>query len=72
MSTQTECGRIIYDSEHGHVCTCSQSGIYFDSDGNAYEEYEHTVRVDRDTEPTNSGSWFYVCERCGAGAWSGC
>lgn len=64
--------RVIYDDQFGHVCTCTEA-VTYDADG--YPEqasYLPTVKVDRDTAPTESGSWYYVCSRCGAGAWSGC
>jgi hypothetical protein len=56
-------GRITYDSEFGHVCTCSYIA--------ETEEYRLTVHVDPSVEPTEGGSWWYVCDACGAGAWSG-
>lgn len=46
--------------------------VYCDGTCNQLPTYDQTVSADRSVEPTQSGSWFYVCERCGAGAWSGC
>jgi hypothetical protein len=62
---------ITYSEQFGHVCTCTEAVTY---DDNGYPEmasYLPTVRVDRDVAPTDSGSWFYRCERCGACGWSG-
>ena len=66
MSTQ-ERGQITYDSEYGHVCTCSRQRHKYGKP----DSYRQTVKVDRNIEPTESGSCWYVCKRCGAGAWSG-
>lgn len=64
--------RITYDSEHGHVCTCSELEPFRDETGEAIApNYRHTVEPDRTVEPTDSGSWLYVCKACGASAWSG-
>lgn len=64
---------ITYDSEQGHVCTCAANPVEYDADGApAYPAYEHTVTVARDVAPTEGGSYWYVCGRCGAGGWSGC
>jgi len=72
MTTTPHTG-IIYDSELGHVCGCSEREPHRDADGNPiYPDYDRTVSVDRSVEPTESGSWYYRCSRCGAGAWSGC
>lgn len=38
----------------------------------SYPEYGNTIEVDRWIEPTNSGSYYYRCSRCGASGWSGC
>jgi hypothetical protein len=84
-------GEITYDSEFGHVCTCTVelSGeceghpagpydrmgetVYCDgSCSPTHATYEPTVHVDRSIEPTEGGSYYYVCGRCGAGGWSGC
>lgn len=74
MSARTrERHAVVYDSEHGHVCTCSELEPYRDDSGEAIApNYRHTVEVDRSTEPTETGSWLYFCTRCGASAWSGC
>lgn len=64
-------GKVTYDSDYGHVCTCTQS-VFSGFDGGGYVRYEPTVAVDRAVEPTESGAYWYVCSRCGAGAWSGC
>lgn len=76
MSDKTKVrGHITYDSEYGHVCTCSETlHPYYESGlrTNYFQSaYDNTVRVARDVEPTESGSYWYVCERCGAGGWSG-
>lgn len=50
--------RLDYDDElGGHVCTTHGA----------------TVQVDREIEPTESGSWHYSCtvEGCTANGWSG-
>lgn len=64
-------GQITYDDQCGHVCTCT----LMLSTPLAYEAqrplYSPTVRVAPDVEPTESGSYWYVCMRCGAGGWSG-
>jgi hypothetical protein len=66
-------GKITYDSEYGHVCSCSEE-LHSASgeDGEGYYTYARTVNVCRDIEPTESGSWLYACSDCGATAWSGC
>ena len=76
MASKTKIrGRVIYDSEWGHVCTCAESvgGTYY-VDGNPtpyqYATYDNTVRCDR-SSGTESGSFWWQCERCGAGTWSG-
>jgi hypothetical protein len=71
-SNRKQAGRITYDDRFGHVCTCTERGVYFDRDGTPYVEYSNTVAADRSIAPTESGSWWYSCSRCGAGAWSGC
>ena len=62
-------GKIEYDSRFGHVCTCTETEGPDPLDAPTYDP---TVGVDRSQEPTEGGSYFYVCSRCGAGAWSGC
>lgn len=70
-AARRQAGRITYDDQAGHVCTCTEE-VQRDADGNPdHATYEPTVRVARDIEPTESGSWYYSCSRCGAGAWSG-
>jgi hypothetical protein len=84
-------GNVIYDNEHGHVCTCTEMvtrgecdghpagpfdpmGVTVYCDGTCADllvSYENTVHVNRSVEPTESGSYWYDCDRCGAGAWSG-
>ena len=68
---------ITYDVDYGHVCLCAASvvDIHDEKTGEVVESvmtYEFTVEADPDTEPTQSGSWFYICKRCGANGWSGC
>ena len=64
-------GSITHDDQYGHVCTCSRT-IERDADGEAvHDRYSQTVSVARYIRPTESGSWWYVCSRCGAGGWSG-
>jgi hypothetical protein len=58
-------GQITYDDQHGHVCTCTKRAV------GERDVYRPTVTVDRSIEPTESGSWWYSCSRCGAGGWSG-
>lgn len=85
-------GAITYDSEFGHVCTCTESVQYGECEGHpagpndamgetvycdgtcnpVHAAYEPTVHADRSIEPTNGGSYYYSCSRCGAGGWSGC
>lgn len=65
MSDQPAIRGVIYDDQYGHVCTCTQK------DEGEFYSYKPTVKVARDVEPTETGSWYYVCSRCGAGAWSG-
>lgn len=61
-------GQIIYDEQcGGHVCTCTRTV----PENFGWPVYKKTVKVDRSIEPTESGSWWYHCTRCGAGAWSG-
>lgn len=70
---QQKRGSIVYDELHGHVCTCAELPPHRDDDGEiAFPNYRHTVAVDRSVEPTEGGSYYYVCSGCGAGAWSGC
>ena len=80
MSGKTKVrGQITYDDYFGHVCTCAErverSNVQGFGDETAYTMerpvYDPTVHVAREIEPTESGSYWYVCERCGAGAWSG-
>jgi hypothetical protein len=68
----TRTGSITYDEQYGHVCACTGTVEYDDDGYPSHMSYLPTVAADRDTAPTESGSWFYVCSRCGAGAWSGC
>jgi hypothetical protein len=64
-------GKIRYDDQYGHVCTCTEK-VVRDQDGNPdHPTYKPTVKADRNIEPTDSGSYWYFCTRCGAGAWSG-
>lgn len=61
---------ITYDAKYGHACTCTmavQNVAYA-----PHKWYENTVKVDRSVEPTEGGSYWLVCSRCGAGGWSGC
>src|SRR5215831_11964251 len=49
-------GSLSYDDDAGgHVCTV----------------HGRTMQVDRDTEPSAGGSYYYRCNVCGAGGWSG-
>jgi hypothetical protein len=68
---KTRSGEIRYDDQYGHVCTCTEAVEYDDEGYPLHASYLPTVKADGDTRPTESGSWFYRCERCGAGAWSG-
>jgi hypothetical protein len=72
MATATRRGTVTYDDQYGHVCTCTQVTEYDDDGYPSHASYLPTVQADRDVTPTEGGSWFYVCDRCGAGAWSGC
>lgn len=63
---------ITYDDRCGHVCTCAELEPIRDTDGEAVmPDYAPTVHAVREVEPTETGSWLYECERCGATAWSG-
>ena len=62
-------GHITYDSYFGHVCTCAL--LEDESERDQIAVYAATVFVDRTIEATDTGSWYYRCDRCGAGAWSG-
>jgi hypothetical protein len=68
---KTLSGEIQYDDQYGHVCTCT---AFVDDVAYApHTTYQPTVSVVRDEEsPTESGSYWYQCSRCGAGGWSGC
>ena len=64
-------GTITYDDRQGHVCSCAErwrSVLRYEAE----PQYDRTVEVDRSIEPTEGGSYWYACSRCGAGAWSGC
>ena len=65
-------GEITYDSQYGHVCTCTEATENDALGEPLYHSYLPSVTVDRSTRPTESGSYYYVCSRCGAGGWSGC
>lgn len=68
MTSKTKVrGTITYDDYFGHVCTCAD----VTPDDSEYPVYERTVDVVRSVEPTETGSWFYACSRCGASGWSG-
>jgi len=64
-------GEVIYDSQFGHVCTCTEAVTYDDEGYPEPASYLPTVAADR-ASATESGSYWYSCQRCGAGAWSGC
>lgn len=77
MTTKVR-GKLTYDSYFGHVCTCTAretkltfAGFEGEQGEHDWTTYEPTVGVDRSIPPTDSGSWYYVCSRCGAGGWSG-
>lgn len=66
-----ERNEIIYDDQFGHVCTCTRK-VVIDADGlESHATYKPTVKADRTIEPTESGSYWYSCTRCGTGTWSG-
>ena len=67
----TRRGQLTYSDEYGHVCTCTEAVEYDDEGYPSHTSYLPTVYVAREIEPTESGSWWYCCERCGAGGWSG-
>jgi hypothetical protein len=67
----TRRGEVIYDSEFGHVCKCTEAIEYDDEGYPSHATYQPTVTADR-SSATESGSYFYSCSRCGAGSWSGC
>lgn len=71
IKQRRQSGEIRYDDQFGHVCTCTEA-VDYDSEGYPeHASYLPTVAADRRIEPTESGSWYYVCSRCGAGSWSG-
>lgn len=69
--TKQKRGDITYDDQFGIVCTCTEAVTYDDEGYPERASYLPTVKADRSIAPTESGSWFYVCDRCGSGAWSG-
>jgi len=63
-------GEITYDDQYGHVCKCTEA-VEYDEDGYpSHASYLPTVKCDR-SSATESGSYVYYCERCGATGWSG-
>ncbi len=69
---------VTYDAYFGHVCTCtakattlSFAGFEGDHGSHDWTTYEPSVECDR-SSGTETGSFYYRCTRCGAGAWSGC
>ncbi len=70
--TTAKRGEITYDDHFGHVCTCTEATEYDDEGYPLQPSYLPTVNPARDIEPTESGSYWYTCSRCGAGGWSGC
>lgn len=64
-------GTLTYSDEYGHVCTCTERVARDALGAPIHAEYAPTVKVNRDVPPTESGSWWYSCARCGAGGWSG-
>jgi hypothetical protein len=72
MATKQKRGEITYSDQFGHVCTCTEAVTYGAEGYPESPSYLPTVDADRSVEPTEGGSWYYVCSRCGAGAWSGC
>jgi hypothetical protein len=63
-------GVVTYDDQYGHVCTCTEVVEYDDEGYPSHATFLPTVEADR-CGATESGSYFYTCQRCGAGAWSG-
>ena len=78
MTSKTKVrGQITYDSYFGHVCTCTAkatklafAGFEGEQGEHDWTTYENTVSADRNSG-TETGSYWYSCARCGAGAWSG-
>jgi hypothetical protein len=70
-STTKVRGQLIYDDySAGMVCTCTEH-VYYDEAGDPlHADYKPTVSADR-SSGTETGSYWYSCSRCGAGAWSG-
>lgn len=60
-------GQITYDHYFGHVCTCAETTPPLSEAAT----YDNTVKVAREIEPSESGTYWYYCERCGSGGWSG-
>lgn len=61
-------GEVIFDSYFGHVCTCTAHRHSTWSDQR--DDYERTV-VSDPSSGTESGTFTYRCERCGASTRSG-
>ena len=70
MNTLRRKGEIKYDDQHGHVCTCTEAVTYDDDGYPEHASYLPTVTADRHSG-TETGSYWYSCEACGAGTWSG-
>lgn len=70
-----ERGSLTVDEYGALVCTCSEERhLAPDAPPSSppdYISYRRTVGVVRSVEPTESGSYFYRCDRCGASGWSG-
>lgn len=70
MSERIKRGVLVYDEMHGMVChgghpdtICSRHLRTVTADG--------AVTYTLHAQPTESGSYLYVCPDCGASAWSG-
>lgn len=72
MQAKQKRGEVIYDDYSGaHVCRCTEH-VYYDEDGDPiHAEYDMSAVVCDRSSGTESGSFYYHCTRCGAGAWSG-
>ena len=67
----TRRGTLTYSDEHGNVCSCTEAVTYDDDGYPEHASYLPTVKRVRSVEPTETGSYYYACERCGASGWSG-
>lgn len=64
-------GKLMYDDYSASmVCTCTETVYRDDDDDPIHADYEDTVTADKNSG-TESGSYWYTCQKCGAAGWSG-